>query len=110
MKNIIAAAVAMVAAIAVGDTVATHLTGTPKDVGLGKVVAVAAANKSGAAAAFTVKSVTVASAKAHTNTVVSATVTNTISVAASQYIVPGTTYYADGVGATDGVVWIFVER
>ena len=110
MKKTVAFAALAFAAIACADTVATLLSETPMDVGPGRVVAVAAANKTGTAAAFSVKSVTVAGERAHTNTVASATVTNTIALAASEYVLPGTAFFADGAGSTNGVVWIFIER
>ena len=109
MKSIMVL-VALFAAAAAADTIVTTLSQEPRDIGPGKVVAVMAANKTGTAQAFTVKSVAYAGTKAHTNTVASATVTHTISVAKSEYILPGSVYFAEGAGSTNGVIYAVIER
>ena len=75
-----------------------------------EVVAVAAANMTASPQAFTVKSVTVAGTKAHTNTVASATVTNTVTLAKGEWLLPGTVVWAEGAGSTNAAVWVYVER
>lgn len=110
MKHIIATIFTAAALAVAAETSITILGQQPKDIGSGKIVAVSAANKTGSNAAFTVKSVVKAGAKAYTNTVVSATVTNTITIAKSEYVLPGSVYYADGVGSTNGIIYVVIER
>lgn len=110
MKKLIAFAALAAAVAATADTVATILSGDPRDIGPGKVAAVAAVNKADSPTAFTVKSVLKAGDKAYTNTVVSATVTNTMLVSKADYIVPGAEYFTGGAGTTNAVIWAFVER
>lgn len=110
MKATMITLAALLGLAAAADTAATLIGQKPKDVGPGKVVAVAAANMTASPQAFTVKSVTVAGTKAHTNTVASATVTNTVTLAKGEWLLPGTVVWAEGAGSTNAAVWVYVER
>ena len=110
MKTKLMILAVMAAAAAIADTVVTKLSREPRDLGPGKVVAVAAANKTDTAQAFTVKSIVHAGGQAHTNTVASATVTNTLAVAKTDWILPNSEYFADGAGSTNAVIYAVIER